>query len=139
MSAVKERGVCPVRTRRILQMRTSSLFGAKTYQIFRNYGVSARTRVRTSTNKVGQFFAILCGRVLWTAFNAIKQKSVYQCFKHRCKTLYCNQQGGGGLTNSLDMKLSTIFLETHFFRTENLTFFRILNSFTQFCLHTDNL
>jgi len=45
MSAV--RGVCPVRdilrTRGVLQMRTSALFGAKNFGFFKIYGVSART------------------------------------------------------------------------------------------------
>jgi len=42
----------------VLQMRTSALFGAKDLEFFKIYGVSARTR--------GQFFAILCGCLLWT-------------------------------------------------------------------------
>jgi len=56
----------------VLQMRTSALFGAINFEI---YGVSARTRrrgvepVRTFFGQGGggQFFAILCGRLLWTA------------------------------------------------------------------------
>jgi len=46
-------------------MRTSALFGAKNAGFFKIYGVSARTRG-------GQFFAILCGRLLWTAPYRIK-------------------------------------------------------------------
>jgi len=42
-------------------MRTSALFGAKNIGFFEIYGVSART------GGEGQFFAILCGRPLWTA------------------------------------------------------------------------
>jgi len=38
-------------------MRTSALFGVKNLEFFEIYGVSART-------KGGQFFAILCGRLL---------------------------------------------------------------------------
>jgi len=80
MSAVRGGGVCPVRTfcgqggSGLLQMRTSALFGAKIF--FEIYGVSARTRVREIDpvrtfcgQGEGQFFAILYGRVLWTALN----------------------------------------------------------------------
>jgi len=56
---------CGQRARRVLQMRTSSLFDAKNFGIFEIYGVSARTRrvepVRTfcgQWGRVGQFFAI---------------------------------------------------------------------------------
>jgi len=56
-----------------LQMWMSALFGAKIIGFFEIYGVSARTRgvksVRTFFGKGerGQFFAILCRRLLWTA------------------------------------------------------------------------
>jgi len=54
-------------------MRTCALFDAKKLRIFRNYGVSARIRgvepVRTFFGQRGQFFAILYGRLLWTAPN----------------------------------------------------------------------
>jgi len=43
-------------------MRTSALFDAKNFGIFEIFDVSVRTRGRG-----GQFFAILCGRPLWTA------------------------------------------------------------------------
>jgi len=33
-----------LRTRGVLQMRTSALFGAKNFRFFKIYGVSARTR-----------------------------------------------------------------------------------------------
>jgi len=36
-------GGCLVQTRRVLQVRTSELFGAKTLDFFEIYGVSART------------------------------------------------------------------------------------------------
>jgi len=57
-------------------MRTFALFSAKDLGFFEIYGVSARTRgregepVRTFFGqwlRGGQFFAILCGRLLWTA------------------------------------------------------------------------
>jgi len=58
----------------VLQMRTSALFGAKNFEFFEIYGVSERTRgggrverVWTFCGQGGQFFAILCGRLLWTA------------------------------------------------------------------------
>jgi len=47
------------RMRGFLQMRTSALFDPKNIGFFKIYGVSAQTR--------GQCFAILCGRLLWTA------------------------------------------------------------------------
>jgi len=47
-------------------MRFSTLFGAKNFEFFQIYGMSTRTRVSR-----GQFFAILCGRLLWTAPNHI--------------------------------------------------------------------
>jgi len=56
-------------------MRTSELFAAQNYKFFEIYGVSAWTvekgfeRVRTffgQGGKCGQFFADLCGRLLWT-------------------------------------------------------------------------
>jgi len=57
-------------------MRTSTLFGTKNFEFFEIYGVSARTRgvkpVRTFCGqgvKGGQFFVILCRRLLWTAPN----------------------------------------------------------------------
>jgi len=44
-------------------MRTSALFGAKKLRIFRNLWC-----VRTDKGgERGQVFAILCGRLLWTA------------------------------------------------------------------------
>jgi len=46
-------------------MRTSELFGKKNIELFVIYGVSVRTGG-------GQFFAILCGRLLWTAPNVVK-------------------------------------------------------------------
>jgi len=49
-------GVCPVRTffrQGVLQIRTSALFGAKNFKFFKIYGVSARTRGRSS--KCGHF------------------------------------------------------------------------------------
>jgi len=44
-------------------MRTSALFNAKVCGFFEIYGVSARAR----WERGGQFFAILCGRLLWRA------------------------------------------------------------------------
>jgi len=57
-------------------MRTSALFGVKIFGFFEIYGVSAQTRrgwaradiFRTRGGR-GQFFAILYGRLLWTATN----------------------------------------------------------------------
>jgi len=70
-------GVCPVRTRGVLQMQTSAFFGAKHIGFFEIYGASARTRggrlsqyVSTDilrTRGKGSIFAILFGRRLWTA------------------------------------------------------------------------
>jgi len=54
-------------------MRKSAIFGAKTSRFFEIYGVSAWTKgvepVRTfcGQEERGQFFTILCGRLLWTA------------------------------------------------------------------------
>jgi len=54
-------------------MWTSALFDAKIIGIFEIYGVTARTRgvepVRTFCRQVGggQFFTILCRRLLWMA------------------------------------------------------------------------
>jgi len=66
-------GVCPVRTKEggcVLRMRTSAFFGTKKFGFFEIYGVSARTRgvepVR-SRGEESHFFAILYGRLLWTA------------------------------------------------------------------------
>jgi len=61
-----------MRTRGVLQMRTSSLFGAKNLECFEIYGVSTRTRgvepVRTFCEHGGSsIFRDLCGRLLWTA------------------------------------------------------------------------
>jgi len=52
------------RTRGVLQKRTSALL-AQNFGFFKIYGVSVRTRWEG-----GQFFAILCGRLLWTALYA---------------------------------------------------------------------
>jgi len=65
-----------------IQMRTSALFGAKNIGFFEIYGVSARTRkegvepVRTFFGKGegGQFFAILCVRLLWTTLYSKEMK-----------------------------------------------------------------
>jgi len=52
-------------------MRTSVIFGAKNFGFFKMFGMSARTRgvkpVRTffGQGRGGQFFTILCGRLLW--------------------------------------------------------------------------
>jgi len=60
------------RTKEVLQMRTSVLFGTKKLMISRIYSVSAPTRgrwfksVRTFFKQRDQFFAILYGRLLWT-------------------------------------------------------------------------
>jgi len=55
-------------------MRMSALFGAKHSELFEIYGMSARKGgegepVRTfyGRGERGQFFAILCGRLSWTA------------------------------------------------------------------------
>jgi len=54
-------------------MRTSADVGAKNFKFFEIYGMSARTRgvVQcghfSDKGEGGQFFAILCGRLLWTA------------------------------------------------------------------------
>jgi len=52
-------------------MRTSALFGTKNFRFFEIYSVSARTREEgvepERTRGRDQFFAILCGRLLWTA------------------------------------------------------------------------
>jgi len=53
-------------------MLTSALFITKNFEI---YGVSARTR-----EGGGQFFAILCGRLLWTAPNSACYNFVVLCF-----------------------------------------------------------
>jgi len=79
MSALRGRGVCPVLTccgqgeGEVLQMRTSALFDAMNLGYFEIYGVSSRTRGRgfcqCGQGGRGKFFAILCGRPLWTASN----------------------------------------------------------------------
>jgi len=57
-------------------MRTSAIFGGKNFGFFEIYGVSAWKRrevvepVRTFCGQEGgggQFFAILCGGLFWTA------------------------------------------------------------------------
>jgi len=59
-------------------MRTSALFGEKNFGFLEIYGVftSARTRGRgvepVRTRGRDQFFAILCGRLLWTAPNTYR-------------------------------------------------------------------
>jgi len=63
-------------------MRTFvTCFVAKNFKFFGNYGVSARTRekgmveaMRTICGQrgVGQFFEILYGRPLWTAYSSIE-------------------------------------------------------------------
>jgi len=76
-------GVFPVRIffgqggGEVLQIRTSALFGAKNFR-FRNL-LCVRTDMRgegltqcvhfADKGERGQFFAILCGRLLWTALN----------------------------------------------------------------------
>jgi len=54
-------------------MRTAALFGAKNFGFFEIYIVSARTRgdwasagILQTKREGSQFFAILCGRLLWT-------------------------------------------------------------------------
>jgi len=60
-------------------MQTSALFGGKNSEFFKIYGVSARTRGErcwASADKGGgdQVFAILCGRLLWTApYNTVSR------------------------------------------------------------------
>jgi len=71
----------PVRTffsnregERVLQIRTSTLFGAKKLGFFEIYDMSAQTRegglasadIFRTRGKESQFFAILCRRLLWT-------------------------------------------------------------------------
>jgi len=81
LSTVEE-GVCPVRRRGILRMRTSALFGEKLL-IFEIYDESAQTRgggwadadvLRTGGK--GQFFAILFGRLLWTVLQDKRLKRI---------------------------------------------------------------
>jgi len=53
-------------------MRTSELFGAKNFEFFKTYGVSKQTGRLSHCDAVkgrGQFFAILCERLLWTFYN----------------------------------------------------------------------
>jgi len=63
---------CPVlilRTRGVLQMRTSTLFSAKNFGFFKTYGVSVepvRTFFGQGGERGGQFFEIFCGRPLCT-------------------------------------------------------------------------
>jgi len=63
-------------------MRTSALFGAKSSRFSEIYGVSERTRLNNAdilrTKEGGQFFAILSGRLLWTAPNVKKINSPNQ-------------------------------------------------------------
>jgi len=75
-TAVRVEGGCPVRTKGVLQMRTSALFGVINCGFFEIYGVSARSRGKVGLSQCGhfadkegggQFFAILCERLLWTA------------------------------------------------------------------------
>jgi len=56
-------------------MRTPAFLGAKNFEFFEIYGVSARARGEGvepvpsfyGQGGRGQFFATLCGRLLWTA------------------------------------------------------------------------
>jgi len=55
---------------RVLQMRMSAHFGAKKLRIFRNLRCLRTDKegkpVRAFYGQGGQFFATLCGRLLWT-------------------------------------------------------------------------
>jgi len=63
-------------------MRTSAFFGAKSFGSFEIYGVSAWARGRglsqcehfEDKEGGGQFFAILCGRLLWMASKTTRDK-----------------------------------------------------------------
>jgi len=50
-------------------MRTSALFGAKIIEVFEIYDVSASQCGHFSNKGEGEFFATLCGSLLWTAPN----------------------------------------------------------------------
>jgi len=76
-------------------MRTSVLFGAKNFGFIEIYGVSVRTKGRefnqcghfADKGVGGQFFAILCGRLLWTAPN------VFPICLHFCsKQCWCRSK-----------------------------------------------
>jgi len=69
-------------------MRTSSLFDAKNFRFFEIYGVYPRTRGKGELSQCGhfadkegggQFFAILCGRPLWTAQNIFQFYTIKHC------------------------------------------------------------
>jgi len=69
-----------MRTRRVLQIRTSALFDAKNFQFFRNLWCDRTDKEWLAsadilrTRSRGQFFAILCRRLLWASPN---NKSYY--------------------------------------------------------------
>jgi len=78
-------------------MRTSAFFGAKDFGFFEIYGVSARTGGRlnqcghfVNKNGGGQFFAILCGHLLWTV----------------PKAYYAVTKPIKNISNSLDLNMS---------------------------------
>jgi len=83
-----------------LQMRTSALLNAKNFGFFEIYGVSAQTRGSGLSQcghfagKEGQFFAMLCGRLLWTALTTYILKmcvmfhlSILSANRNRYRTL----------------------------------------------------
>jgi len=72
-------GVDNFRIKEILQVRTSTLFGAKKLEFFEIYSVSERTRGQCKhfddKGEGDQFFAILCERLFWTAPYVNNQRS----------------------------------------------------------------
>jgi len=69
----------------VLQIRTSVLIGAKKSDFSKIYGVSARKRGEgegglspCGQERRGQFFAIFCGCLLWTAsYNIISKPIIH--------------------------------------------------------------
>jgi len=73
----------------LLQMRTFALFGPKKFGIFEIFGVRTNKgggglrHCGHFADKEGQFFSILCGRLLWTAPNEKEVpvvSTIFRCF-----------------------------------------------------------
>jgi len=80
-------------------MRTSELSGAKNFEFFKIYEVSARTM-----REEGHFFEILCGRLLRTAPNRRKAPIQGRNNGTRVETRAC-EHGNDALTRSATLHI----------------------------------
>jgi len=106
-------------------MRTSALFGAKNSGFFEIYGVSVRRRGLSQcghfSDKGGQFFAILCGHLLWrplkTKVQILKSKSPKVNYSKLRKFL----SSGCGACCWMGKSSNVNFHNQQFFLTQNNT------------------